>query len=74
MSCTICKTNSNLKTHYISDVDCISLLNSCELCTKCYDDAEDGHIIVEAWVMTPKGLKLMWHKDEDTYYSSSESE
>ena len=74
--CQICKKKEALSTYYMDSdsTECIAILNSCELCEECYDAAEMGRILVEGWTMTHKGLQLVWHKDTNTYYSSSDSE
>ena len=71
--CQICGKKSKLITYYIDEdyAECIAVLNSCELCEKCYDDADSGMIIVEGWTMTAQGLKLVYDKDADTFFSSS---
>jgi hypothetical protein len=73
-SCNICnKHHAQLRKHFINcdSSECIEILKWCSVCINCYDKIEDGCIIVEGWIMTHKGLQLVWHQDTSTYYSSS---
>ena len=69
MNCPICEEKRILCEHHIHGRKILGknkLWNRCYICSACHDFIHNGDIILEGWVGTSNGKKLMWrNKDED---------
>lgn len=63
-ACDICHEQAILIEHHINGrggSDAEKPWNKCDACPNCHTDVHYGRRIIEGWVMTTDGLKLMWH-------------
>ena len=69
MNCPICNKNILLIEHHSfgrDHPDCHKAWNRCYICPGCHDDIHSGIRIVEGYVQTSEGMKLIWRfRDED---------
>lgn len=68
MECPICLQKRRLVEHHIhgrSILEKNRLWNRAYVCPSCHDDIHSGAIVLEGYVMTSDGKKLLWHKKGD---------
>jgi len=63
--CPICENKRLLIEHHIhgrDHPDCHKAWNRCYICASCHDDVHEGRVIIEGWIQTTMGKKLIWRR------------
>ena len=63
--CDICSERKILVEHHLAgrDIpDAEKPWNKCNICPDDHAEVHYGRIVIEGWVMTTEGKKLLWHK------------
>ena len=66
--CPICNLQRLLVEHHINGRDISEKnrkWNRCWICASCHDEIHSGIKILEGWVSTSEGKKLIWRKAGD---------
>jgi ssDNA-binding Zn-finger/Zn-ribbon topoisomerase 1 len=74
--CEICGSNMILETHHIDGRDIPNYnhwSNLADICPNCHTEIHWGKIVIEKWVMTSVGKKLLWHKKGDESFTGEDS-
>lgn len=74
--CDICKNQEILQVHHINGRDVPNPnhpSNLCNICPNCHSRTHYGFIIIERWIRSTNGLKLLWHKKEETGLTGEDS-
>ena len=64
--CDICGENEFLEEHHIEGRKIPNHTHSsnlCNICPNCHYKVHLGKIIIEQWVQSTTGMKLLWHTD-----------
>jgi uncharacterized protein YlaI len=67
--CDICEEETPLVEHHIHGRevrDAEKPWNKTWICPNCHDKVHLGHIIIEGWFLTSKGMELIWRKSGDS--------
>ena len=68
-TCEICGTETILHEHHILGrkiPNWNKAKNKCNICPNCHTKVHAGHIVIEGWFNTTRGLQLFWHQQETT--------
>lgn len=74
--CDICNENEILQIHHINGRDLPNSdhpSNLCNICPNCHSRTHYGFIIIERWIRSTNGLRLLWHKKEETGLTGEDS-
>jgi hypothetical protein len=75
-NCDLCGEKNFLEVHHINGrkvEDAEKPYNLTSICSSCHTKVHMGAIIIEQWLMTTNGLKLFWHKKEESSITGQES-
>lgn len=65
--CDVCGKKRRLVVHHLSGHTGNQRFNLANVCPDCHQDIHDGIIVIEGWAASTLGLKLFWHRrDEST--------
>lgn len=63
--CPVCEKRRLLVEHHIhgrNHPDKNRKWNRCYICASCHDDIHAGNVILEGWVLTSQGKRLIWRR------------
>lgn len=74
--CDVCKNRQILIEHHLTGRDIPNPnhpSNLVSICSNCHRLTHEGLIIIEKWIMSTAGHKLLWHKKGETSFSGQDS-
>jgi len=74
--CQVCNEPHILQTHHILGRDIPNPnhpSNLVDICANCHGYIHWGKIIIERWVMTSSGKKLMWYKEGEESFTGDKA-
>jgi hypothetical protein len=74
--CDLCENVHILQEHHINGRDIPNpnhASNLANICPNCHADIHYGKIIIEGWILTTNGRKLIWHKQGETSFSGQDA-
>jgi hypothetical protein len=74
--CDLCGNKNRLEEHHINGrniPDPNHPSNICAICASCHTLIHEGHIIIEGWMQTTEGLKLIHHSVDGSSFSGWDS-
>jgi len=74
--CDLCDDVNFLEEHHIEGRNIPNpnhSSNVCNLCPNCHDKIHRGVLVIERWMTTTNGRKLIWHSKEETSISGQDA-
>lgn len=75
--CDICEKKDRLEEHHLRGrkiPDPNHPSNICAICSSCHTLIHEGIIIIEDWMLTSEGRKLIWHSVDKKSVSGKNAE